>query len=58
MWLKMKVRKLRKQLHKMQEQMKKYKQKAINSKTIGVETETQTDQASITSAATQTNPVE
>ena len=38
--------------------MKKYKQQARKSKTIGVETETQTDQVAITSAATQTDPVE
>jgi hypothetical protein len=38
--------------------MNKYKNKDRKSKTRGVEIETQTDQASITSAATQTDSVE
>ena len=38
--------------------MKKYKKQTRKSKAIGVETETQTDQVAITSAATQTDPVE
>jgi hypothetical protein len=58
MRLKMEVRKLRKQVHKMQKRMKKYKQQARKSKAIGVEAETQMDQVAITSAATQTDPVE
>ena len=56
--LKMEVRKVRKQVHKLQEWMKKYKKKSRKSKTIGVETKTHTDQVAITSAATQTDPIE
>ena len=42
----------------MQERMKKYKQQARNSKAIGIETKNQMEQVAITSAATQTDPIE
>lgn len=42
----------------MKQKIKKYKQQARKSKAIGLEAKTQMDQVAITSAATQTDPVE